>query len=367
MGGFLEKPETEKHVEEGSGNDLRYCICSMQGWRLEMEDAHTAVCSIKEPFNLWSYFGVFDGHAGNHISQYCAGNLLNTILESEDFAMQKYEAGIREGFLQLDEDMRKDYQDQPGGSTAVCAFISPEKILLVNCGDSRGVIARNGGGLTSTTDHKPFSPKERERIQNAGGSVMINRVNGTLAVSRALGDYEFKNNMTRMPASQMVSPEPDIIVRKRTEKDEFIVLACDGVWDVMSTTDVCQFIRSRLLVTNDLPLIVNSVLDICLHKSSKDNMTLLLVLLPNAPAIDMDAIKAERVLDQNIAQIAKEVLEKHEIHDFESLIRLMNRMANNIPNLPPGGGIYAKYYIIEKVFHEKFPDAPKEIYDYFTI
>jgi len=124
MGGFLEKPETEKHVEEGSGNNLRYCVSSMQGWRLEMEDTHSAVCKLKDDFELWSYFAVFDGHASDRISEYCAKHLLKTIMKSEGFSKLRYEAGIREGFLRLDEDMRKLFQDKPGGSTAVCVFLS---------------------------------------------------------------------------------------------------------------------------------------------------------------------------------------------------------------------------------------------------
>ncbi|XP_043653420.1 protein phosphatase 1A [Drosophila teissieri] len=367
MGGFLEKPETEKQAQEGHGNGLRYCVSSMQGWRLEMEDSHAAVCHLKDPHAKWSYFAVFDGHAGNQISQHCAEHLLNTIMETDSFLRQKYEAGIREGFLQLDEDMRKQYQDKPGGSTAICVFVSPDKIYLANCGDSRAVISRNGTAAISTVDHKPFSPKEQERIQNAGGSVMIKRVNGILAVSRALGDYDFKNDISKSPVDQMVSPEPDITVCNRSDQDEFIVIACDGIWDVMTSSEVCEFISSRLLVTYDLPTIVNSILDICLHKGSRDNMTLLLLLLPGAPKVDMDAVKAERSLDQTIVQITREVIEKHEIHDFETLIRLMKRMAINIPNLPPGGGLYAKYYIIEQAFHEKFPDTPAEIYDYFSM
>ncbi|XP_017052699.1 protein phosphatase 1B isoform X2 [Drosophila ficusphila] len=347
MGGFLEKPETEKKVEQGSGNGLRYCLSSMQGWRLEMEDAHSAVCSLMEPFKDWAYFGVFDGHA--------------------KFSMLRFPEGIKEGFLQLDEDLRKVNNDKPGGSTATCAFISPDKIYLANCGDSRAVISRGGATYISTIDHKPFSNIERDRIQKAGGSVMIKRVNGTLAVSRALGDFDFKRDQSRSQVDQMVSPEPDVTVCDRLESDEFIIIACDGIWDVMSSSEVSEFIGSRLLVTKDIPMIVNSVMDICLHRGSRDNMTLLLILLPGAPTLDEDAIKADRNLDKTIAQITREVIEKHEINDFEVLMRLMKRMAINIPNLPPGGGIYAKYYIIEQVFHEIFPDAPAEIYDFCNV
>lgn len=95
---------------------------------------------------------------------------------------------------------------------------------------------------------------------------MIQRINGSLAVSRALGDYEFKNVEGRGPCEQLVSPEPEIFVRDRSENDEFLVLACDGVWDVMSNEDICNFIRSRLLITDDLEAITNQVVDTCLYK-----------------------------------------------------------------------------------------------------
>ena len=78
------------------------------------------------------------------------------------------------------------------GSTAVCTLISPTHFFFANCGDSRGVLSRDGRTIFSTQDHKPVNPTEKERIQRAGGSVMIQRVNGSLAVSRALGDYQYK-------------------------------------------------------------------------------------------------------------------------------------------------------------------------------
>lgn len=84
---------------------------------------------------------------------------------------------------------------------------------------------------------------------------------------RALGDYEYKNVEGRGPCEQLVSPEPEVFVHERNdEKDEFLVLACDGVWDVMSNVDLCDFVRSRLLLTDDLESICNQVVDTCLFK-----------------------------------------------------------------------------------------------------
>ena len=120
------------------------------------------------------------------------------------------------------------------------------------------------GGLVRARRLSALLKPERERIENAGGSVMIQRVNGSLAVSRALGDYEYKNVEGRGPCEQLVSPEPEIYVRQREVADEFLVLACDGIWDVINNNELRDYIHSRLKITNDLVKISNDILDMCL-------------------------------------------------------------------------------------------------------
>lgn len=271
MGALLDTPKTEKYNEHGSGNGLHYGVASMQGWRMEMEDAHRAITGLKGGLSDWSYFAVFDGHAGALVSAHSAEHLLECIMQTEEFKAEDVTKGIHSGFLRLDDEMRELPEMSSGteksGSTAVCAFISPRNIYIANCGDSRAVLCRAGDPVFSTRDHKPVLPAEKERIQNAGGSVMIQRVNGALAVSRALGDYEYKNLKDRGPCEQLVSPEPEIFVRDRDdEHDEFLVLACDGIWDVMNNEDLCNFIHSRLLLTDDLEAVTNQVIDTCLYK-----------------------------------------------------------------------------------------------------
>lgn len=193
-------------------------------------------------------------------------------MQTEEF-QEDVSKGIHCGFLQLDSRMRELPEVSSGedksGSTAVCAFVSPRQVFIANCGDSRAVLSRDGVPVFSTRDHKPALPAERERIQNAGGTVMIQRVNGSLAVSRALGDYEYKNVTGRGQCEQLVSPEPEIVVRERDDDhDEFLILACDGIWDVMTNEDLCQYIHSRLKITDDLEQITSQVVDTCLYKVS---------------------------------------------------------------------------------------------------
>lgn len=113
-----------------------------------------------------------------------------------DQNLERIKSNIREAFLKLDEKMKSLPEVESGedisGSTAVACLISPTHLFFANCGDSRAVLSRNGQAIFSTQDHKPVNPQEKERIQAAGGSVMIQRVNGSLAVSRALGDYQYK-------------------------------------------------------------------------------------------------------------------------------------------------------------------------------
>lgn len=269
MGAFLNKPETKKYNEHGEGNGLRYGVASMQGWRVEMEDAHHAQSTLNGTLSDWSYFAVFDGHAGARVSAHCAANLLECILQTDEFRREEVAAAIRAGFLDLDKKMRElpelSNGEDKSGSTAVCAFVSPGKIYIANCGDSRAVLARAGQPVFATRDHKPELPSEKSRIVSAGGSVMIQRVNGSLAVSRALGDYEYKKVRNRGPCEQLVSPEPEVSALERAD-EEFLVLACDGVWDVMSNEALCSYVHSLLLLTDDLEAITNQVIDTCLYK-----------------------------------------------------------------------------------------------------
>ncbi|XP_074104396.1 protein phosphatase 1B isoform X1 [Cotesia typhae] len=365
MGAFLDTPNTEKYNEHGSGNDLQYGVASMQGWRMEMEDAHCAITGLEGGLSDWSYFAVFDGHAGALVSAHSAEHLLDSIVETEEFKSEDVIKGIHSGFLRLDHKMRDllEMSKDKSGSTAVCAFISPKHIYIANCGDSRAVLCSAGSPVFSTRDHKPVLPAEKERIQAAGGSVMVERVNGSLAVSRALGDYEYKNVEGRGPCEQLVSPEPEIFVRDRDmEHDEFLVLACDGIWDVMTNQDLCDFIYSRLLLTDDLEAVTNQVIDTCLHKGSRDNMSIVLVTFPAAPKPSIEAQKKEAELEMTIERRIKEIVAQQEGKDgFDYLELLRILVDQELPNLPPGGGLSAKQPLIEQVFREVCPGRAKSI------
>lgn len=113
-------------------------------------------------------------------------------------------------------------------------------------GDSRAIASVRGTVQQLSFDHKPNNELESKRIVAAGGWVEFNRVNGNLALSRALGDFVFKKNEKKRAEEQIVTAYPDVEVCEITDDHEFIVIACDGIWDVMNNDEVLEFVRNRI-------------------------------------------------------------------------------------------------------------------------
>jgi protein phosphatase 2C family protein 2/3 len=132
-------------------------------------------------------------------------------------------------------------------------------------------------------DHKPSNELEAKRIIAAGGYVEFNRVNGNLALSRALGDFIFKKNDKKLAEEQMVSAMPEVIVRDLTPDYEFLLMACDGIWDVLTSQEVVDFIRARIAQRMEPEMICEELMTRCLAPDCQmgglgcDNMTVLLV------------------------------------------------------------------------------------------
>ena len=159
-------------------------------------------------------------------------------------------------------------------------LVTPDTIVCANAGDSRAVLATNDKTREMSFDHKPFNNLERTRIEKAGGTVQFNRVDGDLAVSRASVIFN-----TRLPwgasRAAKVSPEPDIITHDRVDVDEFLLLACDGLYDVMSNAEATGFGRQILQEgESNMALMAEEMLDIALEKDSRDNISAIVVKLP---------------------------------------------------------------------------------------
>jgi serine/threonine protein phosphatase PrpC len=318
MGVLLSKPNTEKVFEEGSQGGISFAACSMQGWRTSMEDAHVAELDLDSDKS--AFFGVYDGHAGTDVAIYTSRFLHKNVAATAAYKSKDYTTALKEGFLKTDADLRKDegisecsrirrevarskqgsdeddedddVDDDAGqltesGSTAVTVLLAGKDLYCANAGDSRAVISRKGVAVGLSDDHKPFHDVEKARIEKAGGFVEDKRVNGTLAVARAMGDFAFKQETQMTAEEQQVTCDPEIRHFTLEQGDEFIVLACDGIWDMLNNQQVVDLVSERLKKSVPLKEILSDLFDACLspHPSANeglgcDNMTAIIVVLP---------------------------------------------------------------------------------------
>ncbi len=133
------------------------------------------------------------------------------------------------------------------GCTAVVSLLVGRELYVANAGDSRCVVCRGGKVVEMSFDHKPEDDIEFQRIRKAGGRVTLDgRVNGGLNLSRAIGDHGYKMNKELSAEEQMISALPDLKCLTLEPEDEFMVLACDGIWNYMSNEEVVGFVRYRI-------------------------------------------------------------------------------------------------------------------------
>ncbi|XP_018522430.1 protein phosphatase 1G [Lates calcarifer] len=192
-----------------------------------------------------------------------------------------------------------DGKEEPGsdsGTTAVVALIRGKQLIVANAGDSRCVVSERGKAVDMSYDHKPEDEVELARIKNAGGKVtMDGRVNGGLNLSRAIGDHFYKRNKALPPEEQMISAMPDVKVLTLNEDHEFMVIACDGIWNVLSSQEVVDFISERNKPDQSgkvrpLSSIVEELVDHCLAPDTSgdgtgcDNMTCILITFRPHPS-----------------------------------------------------------------------------------
>ncbi|ODQ59094.1 hypothetical protein WICANDRAFT_13419, partial [Wickerhamomyces anomalus NRRL Y-366-8] len=325
MGQILSQPLTDKESESGQNKHLAYGLSCMQGWRISMEDAHTTILDLEKTNNNnnnnnnddiktdddnsnddnetktastskntvtdstdpVAFFAVYDGHGGDRIAKYTGDNLYKLITKEPEFHKGNFGKALQNTFLATDREILEDNElklDQ-SGCTATTVLLNSKKIVCANAGDSRTVLSVNGSAKPLSYDHKPNNEGEHARICAAGGFVDIGRVNGNLALSRAIGDFDFKKSTDLPPEEQIVTAFPDIIEHDITENDEFVVLACDGIWDCLSSQQVVEVVRRGINDRKSLVEISESIMDVCLAPSSGgsgigcDNMSIVIVAL----------------------------------------------------------------------------------------
>ena len=260
-----------------------------QGGRPYMQDAFSLILNYeKDPCT--DFLGVFDGHGpnGGPIARYVALNLFNVVMKKYLDQKQQLQEAIQAGFSELDESMRTESSLMKssgtavlGGTTALCIWVRHGIMYIAHVGDTRMVMSKKGVAYQVTEDHKPSNNKEFQRIRNARGFVCNDRVLGVLGVARAFADYKYKANEDLPADEQLITACPDLTM-VGDENVDFIVLASDGVWDLMTNQEVVNFIRQRMEELSPLQNICADLLKKCklpiytLTGIGQDNMTIII-------------------------------------------------------------------------------------------
>ncbi|KAF8704220.1 hypothetical protein HU200_031717 [Digitaria exilis] len=177
------------------------------------------------------------------------------------------------------------------GCTTIVVLIRGNQIIVGNAGDCRCVLSRNGQAIVLSTDFKPSLPGERERIENAGRTVSapagrgnIERIDGEIAISRAIGDLAYKNVEGLSAEQQAITAYPEVRTEAITHDDQFLIIACDGIWDCLSSQQAVTFVNMYLNSNVGLSVICEALLQHCVSvPSGRDNMTVMLVRFKNPP------------------------------------------------------------------------------------
>jgi serine/threonine protein phosphatase PrpC len=324
-----------------SVNRFDYGISEAIGARPTMEDRTLVIQSLMlepthgyykgepkedlEELAMTSFAAVFDGHGGDECSNYLVEALPHHIRQAmlaervalkqaveqsansgrqdqaEDAASELMRKILKGAYLRTDKEFITPKNAPQSGSTGATVLLFGRRLFAANVGDSRVVLCRSGGQCVElTSDHKPSRPDEAARVRAAGGFILHKRVMGELAITRAFGDKSFKMGIKAMLEEEaeeltgangdqeqkdltapLVSAEPEIASMLLSHNDEFLLLACDGLFDVFRSQDAIALARQELIAHRGEPAEVARILsDQAIRvRRSRDNVSILIIVL----------------------------------------------------------------------------------------
>ncbi|XP_039050232.1 probable protein phosphatase 2C 27 [Hibiscus syriacus] len=266
---------------------LRSGSCAETGPKQCMEDEHICIDDLighlgttGEVPSPGAFYGVFDGHGGIDAALFIRKNILKFIVEDLHFPIC-VEKAIKSAFLRADYSFADASSlDISSGTTALIAFIFGRTLIIANAGDCRAVLGRRGRAIEMSKDHKPNCTSERLRIEKLGGVIYDGYLNGQLSVARALGDWHMKGPKG---SAYPLSAEPELQETELSEEDEFLIMGCDGLWDVMSSQCAVTMARKELMFHNDPERCSRELVREALKRNTCDNLTVIVVCFSSDP------------------------------------------------------------------------------------
>ncbi|XP_073525378.1 uncharacterized protein [Phyllobates terribilis] len=260
-------PAPDSFVEEDK--DGYYSVyCKRGKKRAVMEDRYCASLDLQHNPKQ-AFFGVFDGHGGCKAAEFAAKHIEKNIMEevSRNKSEIYLQEAVKRGYLKTDSDFLKE--DLRGGSCCVTALISNGDLVVSNAGDCRAVVSKAGTAQPLTSDHRPSRPDEKERIEATGGYIDcyhgVWRIQGSLAVSRSIGDRSLK---------QWVISEPETKIHRIESDHEFLILASDGLWDKVTDQEAVDIARPL-----DSLAACKKLVDLSASRGSLDDISVMVIQL----------------------------------------------------------------------------------------
>ncbi|XP_074591875.1 putative protein phosphatase 2C 32 [Curcuma longa] len=255
-----------------------YAVCCRRGRkRLVMEDRYKATLGIDADPKL-AYFGLFDGHGGKGAAEFASEKMgeyiVGEVLSSSREGFNDVDRAVWNGYLKTDSEFLKDGTD--GGASCVTALLRGGILVVSNAGDCRAVLCRAGKAEALTSDHRPSREDERQRIASTGGYVDYCRgtwrLQGSLAVSRGIGDSHLKQWVIAEPETQITTIEAEC---------EFLILASDGLWDKVTNQEAVNIARPFFLADDSESLLgaCKKLLDLSASRGSLDDISVIIVKL----------------------------------------------------------------------------------------
>ncbi|KAJ3441669.1 hypothetical protein M0812_13682 [Anaeramoeba flamelloides] len=289
-----QKPNPNKYQNLVSVKSCGVIATRNSRFRRTMEDAHIVVDKLGDKEDQ-GFFGVYDGHGGSQASNFCKEHLhieFQKLLkekrrkkkkkkekkeQEKEQQNEKETTEEKENIDKITEIWKKTYYNidfqlknngiEYPGTTVITSFIrkEEEKTSSLHCKCWR-CPCRNGVAQRLSFDHKASVVEEQERIINQGGFITNNRVVGMIAITRSLGDHSIKEYIINEPYTSRF---------ELNEEDKFIILACDGVWDVMEDQDVVDLVKDMKHSQEMAKKILMTALD----KGSTDNISVIVIIL----------------------------------------------------------------------------------------
>jgi len=263
-------------LEVSEGDKRKYWTVVKRGRkRKQCEDLHRAVPDfrgVREASS--SFFGVFDGHGGLHAAKFAADNLFEFFRQSQKFTEGAVEEAFVQAFEETDVNLRAIHEADLGpstGTTAVAVYLTDCTLSVAHVGDSRAVLASRGRATCLSRDHTAEHEDEYRRVEENGGYILRKRVNGALAITRSIGDRDYK---------KFVIATPEVYTRRLEDGDDLLILATDGLWDALSPEQAVQACLSHM---HDLEKACTQLINDALVGESADDIGVTIINLRELP------------------------------------------------------------------------------------